>query len=197
MLGPGRILRENPERAAPADHYFLGTTGHHDGTAESGAWLVQHKDVFAKTALIINCEHTAATEMILNNGALQKSNWASTLTLVRRRQPQAGRYGSERLPLLRRGDERDSGAHSCRAKSAASISSRPRFSSSTPACIGTPITKPRRSSRPPASNPSRAPTRKSSTALTASILKISPAPGKMRAAKNGLGCTVVSYSRLG
>jgi hypothetical protein len=71
-----RISKEQRRRTI----YFLGTTGHHDGTAESGAWLVQHKDVFDKTALIINCEHTAATEMILNNGAVQKSNWPSTLT---------------------------------------------------------------------------------------------------------------------
>jgi len=36
--------------------------------------------VFAKTALIINCEHTAGNEMVLNNGVIQKSNWPSTLT---------------------------------------------------------------------------------------------------------------------
>jgi len=80
MLGLAEYFAKIPKEQRRRTIYFLGSTGHHDGSAETGAWLVQHKDVFAKTALIINCEHTAATEMILNNGAVQKSNWASTLT---------------------------------------------------------------------------------------------------------------------
>ncbi len=80
MVGLADYFAKLPKEQRRRTIYFLGSTGHHDGTAETGAWLVQHKDVFEKTALIINCEHTAATEMILNNGALQKSNWASTLT---------------------------------------------------------------------------------------------------------------------
>ncbi len=72
----GRIPKEKRRRTIQ----FLGTTGHHDGTAESGAWLRDHKEVFEKTALMINCEHTAANEMVIGNGVIQKSNWASTLT---------------------------------------------------------------------------------------------------------------------
>src|SRR5229473_1758417 len=56
-----------------------GTTGHHDGTAESGTWLSQHKEVFAKTALLINCEHTAANQLISYNGAIRKANVESPL----------------------------------------------------------------------------------------------------------------------
>jgi DNA-binding beta-propeller fold protein YncE len=58
---------------------FLGTTGHHDGTAESGTWLAAHKDVFAKTALIINCEHTAANQLVSYNGTIRKANVAAPL----------------------------------------------------------------------------------------------------------------------
>ena len=39
---------------------FLGTTGHHNSSAESGAWLAQHPEVFAKTAVLLNSEHTGA-----------------------------------------------------------------------------------------------------------------------------------------
>lgn len=80
MIGLAGYFSKIPQSQRRRSIYFLGTTGHHDGTAESGAWLMQHKDVFDKTALIINCEHTAATEMILNNGAMQKSNFPSSLT---------------------------------------------------------------------------------------------------------------------
>jgi len=58
---------------------FLGTTGHHDGTAESGTWLAAHKEVFAKTALIINCEHTAANQLVAYNGSVRKANVAAPL----------------------------------------------------------------------------------------------------------------------
>jgi hypothetical protein len=80
MLGLAEYFAKIPKERRRRTIQFLGTTGHHDGTAESGVWLAEHKEVFEKTALIINCEHTAATEMVLNNGAIQKSNWASTLT---------------------------------------------------------------------------------------------------------------------
>lgn len=80
MLGLAEYFGKIPKERRRRTIHFLGTTGHHDGTAESGTWLAQHKEVFDKTALIINCEHTAATEMLLNNGTVQKSNWASTLT---------------------------------------------------------------------------------------------------------------------
>jgi len=60
---------------------FLGTTGDHDVTAESGTWLAQHKEVFAKTALIINCEHTAANQLIAsNNAVVRKANVESPLS---------------------------------------------------------------------------------------------------------------------
>ncbi len=80
MLGLAEYFSKIPKEKRRRTIQFLGTTGHHDGGAESGAWLAQHKEVFEKTALMINCEHTAANEMVLGNGVINKSNWASTLT---------------------------------------------------------------------------------------------------------------------
>lgn len=80
MIGLAEYFAKIPKERRRRTIQFLGTTGHHDGTAESGTWLSQHKEVFEKTALMINCEHTAANEMVLGNGVIQKSNWTSTLT---------------------------------------------------------------------------------------------------------------------
>lgn len=68
MVGLAEYFASVPKAQRTRTIVFLGTTGHHDGTAESGAWLLEHKDVFAKTALIINCEHTAANLLISSNG---------------------------------------------------------------------------------------------------------------------------------
>jgi hypothetical protein len=80
MLGMAEYFAKVPKEQRRRTMIFLGTSGHHDGTAESGTWLAAHKEVFAKTALLINCEHTAATELVLGNQTITKSNWASTLT---------------------------------------------------------------------------------------------------------------------
>ena len=80
MVGLAEYFAKVPQAQRRRTIIFLGTSGHHDGTAESGTWLSQHKEMFAKTALLINCEHTAATEMIIGNQNITKSNWASTLT---------------------------------------------------------------------------------------------------------------------
>ena len=80
MIGLAEFFGKMPREKRRRTIQFLGTTGHHDGGAESGTWLAQHKEVFEKTALMINCEHTAANEMVIGNGVIQKSNWASTLT---------------------------------------------------------------------------------------------------------------------
>ena len=70
MLGLAEYFAKIPQAQRKRTLVFLGTTGHHDGTAESGAWLLEHKEVFAKTALIINCEHTAASLLIASNGSV-------------------------------------------------------------------------------------------------------------------------------
>ena len=70
MLGLVEYFAKVPLAQRKRTIVFLGTTGHHDGTAESGSWLLQHKEVFAKTALIINCEHTAASQLIASNNSV-------------------------------------------------------------------------------------------------------------------------------
>jgi hypothetical protein len=72
MLGLAEYFAKIPQAQRKRTIVFLGTNGHHDGTAESGAWLLQHKEVFAKTAVLINCEHTAATQLVNYNGVIRK-----------------------------------------------------------------------------------------------------------------------------
>jgi hypothetical protein len=67
MLGLAEYFAKVPREQRRRTIVFLGTSGHHDGTAESGTWLSQHPETFAKTALLINCEHTAANLLISSN----------------------------------------------------------------------------------------------------------------------------------
>ncbi|MBZ5560104.1 MAG: M28 family peptidase [Acidobacteriia bacterium] len=81
MAGLAEYFAKIPQAQRRRTIVFLGTTGHHDGTAESGTWLSQHKEVFAKTALLINCEHTAANQLIAsNNAVVRKANVESPLS---------------------------------------------------------------------------------------------------------------------
>ena len=79
MLGLAEYFAKIPKQQRRRTIVFLGTSGHHDGTAESGAWLQQHKELFAKTALIINCEHTAATDLVSYNGVIRRANLSTPL----------------------------------------------------------------------------------------------------------------------
>ena len=54
---------------------FLGHTGHHNGGNMSGTWLLDHRDeVFAKSALLINCEHTSTMQTYLLGEDIRKAN---------------------------------------------------------------------------------------------------------------------------
>jgi hypothetical protein len=79
MLGIAEYFAKIPAAQRRRTITFIGSTGHHDGTAESGAWLLQHKELFAKTALLINCEHTAANQLVSYNGTVRKANSTSPL----------------------------------------------------------------------------------------------------------------------
>jgi hypothetical protein len=79
MLGIAEYFAKVPKEQRRRTIIFLGTTGHHDGTAESGTWLSQHKEVFAKTALLINCEHTAVDNLVIGNGTITKTNEGAAL----------------------------------------------------------------------------------------------------------------------
>jgi len=79
MLGLAEYFAKIPKEQRKRTMIFLGTTGHHDNAAMSGRWLMEHKEQFAKTALLINCEHTSATDLVSYNGVIRKSNQAMPL----------------------------------------------------------------------------------------------------------------------
>ena len=60
MIGLAEYFAKIPQAQRRRTINFLGTTGHHNCGAQSGTWLTQHPEVFAKTALLINSEHTGA-----------------------------------------------------------------------------------------------------------------------------------------
>jgi hypothetical protein len=62
MIGLAEYFARIPKEQRRRTIIFLGTSGHHDNGAESGAWLVQHPEVFAKTAVLFNCEHTGGMD---------------------------------------------------------------------------------------------------------------------------------------
>ena len=58
MIGMAEFWAKVPKEQRRRTIIFLGTCGHHDNGAESGAWLLAHPEVFAKTAVLFNAEHT-------------------------------------------------------------------------------------------------------------------------------------------
>jgi hypothetical protein len=62
MMGMVEYFSKIPKEQRKRSIIFLGTTGHHNNSAESGTWLGQHPEVFEKTALLFNCEHTGLAE---------------------------------------------------------------------------------------------------------------------------------------
>jgi hypothetical protein len=79
LIGLAEYFSKIPKEQRRRTITFLGTSGHHDNAAMSGHWLADHKDTFAKTALLINSEHTAATQLISYNGTIRKTNLATPL----------------------------------------------------------------------------------------------------------------------
>lgn len=62
LLGIAEYFAKVPKTERRRTIVFLGTTGHHNSTAESGTWLAAHQETFEKTALLLNCEHTGGVE---------------------------------------------------------------------------------------------------------------------------------------
>ena len=58
MVGLAEYFAKIPPAQRRRTITFLGTTGHHNSGAQSGTWLTQHPEVFAKAALLVNAEHT-------------------------------------------------------------------------------------------------------------------------------------------
>ena len=85
-LGIAEYFAKIPQAQRKRTIVFLGTTGHHDNGAESGAWLTAHPEEFAKASLLLNCEHTGAVGT--SHTSTQVANGAGPLTWF---------AGSERL----------------------------------------------------------------------------------------------------
>src|SRR4029077_17172406 len=109
LLGIAEHFARIPAAQRRRSITFIGSTGHHDGTAESGTWLSQHPEQFAKTALLINCEHTAANQLVSYNGTVRKANTTSPLMWyvggsARLEQIVLGAYRTFGVPIYDRGE---------------------------------------------------------------------------------------------
>jgi len=82
LLGIAEHFARVPKEQRRRTMVFLGTSGHHNSTAESGAWLASHPEVFEKAALLLNCEHTGGIETgagnIRSSNAVAAFNWYAT-----------------------------------------------------------------------------------------------------------------------
>jgi hypothetical protein len=82
FLGLAEYFAKVPKAERQRTIVFLGTTGHHNSTAESGAWLASHQEVFDKAALLLNCEHTGGAETgpgnIRQSNAVAAFGWYAT-----------------------------------------------------------------------------------------------------------------------
>jgi hypothetical protein len=67
MLGLAEYFAKIPADKRRRTIQFVGTPGHHGGVGAPGiSWMAANKDTFfAKTALLINCEHTARVDTTL------------------------------------------------------------------------------------------------------------------------------------
>jgi hypothetical protein len=81
MLGLAEYFAKIPREQRRRTIHFLGTSGHHDNSGMTGHWLGDHKEMFAKTALIINSEHTSAEQLVYRGGVIRRTNTTVPLRL--------------------------------------------------------------------------------------------------------------------
>jgi hypothetical protein len=62
MIGLAEYFSKIPKELRRRTIIFAGTDGHHDNGAESGVWFQQHPEFFAKTAVLLNAEHTGGMD---------------------------------------------------------------------------------------------------------------------------------------
>ena len=77
-LGLAEYFAKVPKEQRRRTIIFLGTTGHHNNSAESGTWLAQHPETFAKTAVLLNAEHTGAAQTGQNSTRLSNGGAAAS-----------------------------------------------------------------------------------------------------------------------
>jgi hypothetical protein len=78
MIGLAEFFAKIPKEQRRRTIYFLGSDGHHDNGAESGTWLAAHPEFFAKTAVLLNAEHTGAVDTVTGSTRLTNQAGAST-----------------------------------------------------------------------------------------------------------------------
>jgi hypothetical protein len=75
MLGIAEYFARVPPRDRRRTIIFLGTSGHHNSGPNSATWLAEHhEELFKKTAVLINAEHTAAAQPELLGEAIRLVN---------------------------------------------------------------------------------------------------------------------------
>jgi hypothetical protein len=75
MVGLAEYFSKIPKEKRRRTIVFMGTSGHHNGANMSGTWLLEHREeVFAKSALLINCEHTATIQTYLLGEDIRTAN---------------------------------------------------------------------------------------------------------------------------
>lgn len=75
LLGVAEYFAKMPASARRRTIIFVGTSGHHNSGPNSAAWLAEHhEELFKKTALLINAEHTAAAQPELLGEAIRLVN---------------------------------------------------------------------------------------------------------------------------
>jgi hypothetical protein len=75
MVGLAEYFAKIPKAKRRRTIVFFGATGHHNGMNVTGTWVVAHKDdLFAKTALLLNCEHTSTVQTYMFGEAIRQAN---------------------------------------------------------------------------------------------------------------------------
>jgi hypothetical protein len=75
MVGLAEYFSKIPKEKLRRTIMFVGTTGHHNGGNMSGTWLLDNREkIFAKTALMINCEHTSTVQTYLLGEDIRHAN---------------------------------------------------------------------------------------------------------------------------
>jgi Peptidase family M28 len=77
LIGMAEYFAKVPRERRRRTIRFVGSSGHH-GTAAGVQWMADNKDeVFGKTALLINCEHTALTAVYGFAGSTRSNSTAA------------------------------------------------------------------------------------------------------------------------
>ena len=75
MVGLAEYFAKIPRAQRRRTMVFLGSSGHHNSANMSGTYLLDHRDeLFSKTALFINCEHTATVQTYLLGEQIRSAN---------------------------------------------------------------------------------------------------------------------------